>query len=729
MKDKKKNISRRKFLNLGAKGYASAHLVQSVPFSLFAGVHPISSTQETFHGVCYHDCPDSCSWSVSVKDEKVLEFKANELNPFTGGKLCGKMERFPEDVTFHPNRILTPLKRIGKKGEGKFERISWSQALEEVSSKLKVILKENGGESVLPFGYMGTQGLIQKAAMSKRFFKRIGACNLAESICGASAMSGVFITNGQSIGVLPEDIVHSRYIILWGTNTKHSNVHLWPYVMKARKQGAKIIVVDPFESATAKEADWHVRPMPGTDVALALGMMHIIVKEGLADVDYIKDHTLGFEELKEHIQNYDSKTVSRICDIEEQELIKFAKEYAMAKPSLIRMLIGMEHNLNGGDAFRAVSMLPSITGAWRELGGGLMHFTFELGGKALNFERLDFYNTIPVENGRTINMVELGKVLNTENFNPEIKALFVFNSNPVVTIPNQNLIRKGMKRDNLFTVVLEHFITDTAKYADYIFPATSQLEHWDVADSWGQAYINLNHPAIKPLGESKPNSEFFRLLAAEMGFDDPYFKETDLEIAESLFDTDHPYMKGITFEYLRENGWARYNLPEPWLPHKNGNFGTVSGKCEFYSAQLEKSEKSPLPQYKKPSYSVEEERKYPLKLLAIKSTKGFHNSSHANVKRLIDAEGDIELKISEYDAKARNISNGDKVKAFNKNGIVILYARIGKRTRKGVVIIPHGYWPSLLEGGSSVNALTNDWLEEIGGGAAFNDTRVQIVKI
>lgn len=269
----KDNISRRKFLNLGAKGYASAHLAQSLPFSLLAASQPISSARDTFHGVCYHDCPDSCSWSVTVKDEKITEFGASELNPFTGGKLCDRMERFPEDVTFHPDRILTPMKRVGKKGEGKFERISWSQALEEVSTRLKGILRENGGESVLPFGYMGTQGLIQKAAMSKRFFKRIGACNLAETICGASAVSGVFITNGHSIGVLPEDIVHSRYIILWGTNTKHSNVHLWPYVMKAREQGAKLIVVDPFESATAKEADWHVQPMPGTDVALALGMM------------------------------------------------------------------------------------------------------------------------------------------------------------------------------------------------------------------------------------------------------------------------------------------------------------------------------------------------------------------------------------------------------------------------------------------------------------------------
>ena len=712
-------------MNLGAKGYAGAHLAQGVPFAML-GLN--NSAKETYHGVCYHDCPDSCSWTVSVKDERVVEFGANKLNPFTGEHLCQKMERFPEDVTFHPDRLMTPMKRVGKKGEGKFEPISWPQALDEVSTKLKGILKENGGESVLPFGYMGTQGLIQKGAMSKRFFKKIGACNLAETICGASAVTGVFITNGQSIGVLPEDIEHSRYIILWGTNTKHSNVHLWPYVMKAREKGAKLIVVDPFESATAKEADWHVQPTPGTDVALALGMMHIIVKEGLSDADYIKDHTLGFDELKEHIATYDPKTVSRICGIDEAELVRFAKEYATAKPSLIRLLVGMEHNLNGGDAFRAVAMLPSITGAWREHGGGLMHLTFELGGQALNFERLDLHKSIPGKEARTINMVQLGKVLNNENLNPEIKALFVFNANPVVTIPNQNLIRKGMERDNLLTVVVEHFITDTAKYADYIFPATSQLEHWDVADSWGQAYVNLNHPAIKPLGKCKPNSEFFRLLAAKMGFDDPYFKETDLEIAKSLFETEHPYMKGITFEYLKENGWARFNLPEPWLPHVNGNFGTASGKCEFYSAALEKAGKS-MPQYNEPPYSEEEEREYPLKLLAIKSTKWFHNSSHANVKRLIGAEGNIELKISEFDAKARNINNGDQVKAYNKNGAVVLSAKIGKRTRKGVAFMPHGFWPSLIEGGSSVNALTNDWLEEIGGGAALNDTRIQIVKL
>lgn len=452
------------------------------------------------------------------------------------------------------------------------------------------------------------------------------------------------------------------------------------------------------------------------------------MQEGLSDVDYIKDHTSGFDELQEHIKNYDPKSVSRICDIKEEELILLAREYATAKPSLIRLLVGMEHNLNGGDAFRAVSMLPSITGAWREHGGGLMHLTFELAGESLNFERIDFHKTISGEDARTINMVELGKVLNNKNLNPEIKALFVFNANPVVTIPNQNLVRKGMERDDLLTIVLEHFITDTAKYADYVFPATSQLEHWDVADSWGQVYINLNHPAIRPLGESKPNSEFFRQLAAKMGFEDPYFTETDLDIAKSLFETDHPYMEGITFEYLKENGWARFKIPEPWLPHANGNFGTASGKCEFYSTAMEQSGISPLPEYKRPPYTAEEERDYPLKLLAIKSTKWFHNSSHANVKRLISAEGNPELEISEYDAKARKINNGDKIKAYNKNGSVVLHARIGKRTRKGIVFMPHGYWPSLIEGGSSANALTNDWLEGIGGGAALNDTKVQIVK-
>jgi len=712
-------------MDLGIQGYAGVQLAHLAPATLLTFSGCGQTEAKTVHGVCYHDCPDSCSWDVVVEDGKIKHFGGNKDNPFTAGKLCAKMDTFPQDVTYNPDRILTPLKRVGEKGEGKFESISWEQGLKEVAAKLKSSVAEYGGESVLPFGYMGTQGLIQKGIMSDRFFAKLGASKLAETICGATAITGNLVANGQVMGVLPEDIVHSRYIILWGTNTKHSNVHLWPFVLEARNRGAKIVVIDPFKSATAIEADQHIQLMPGTDVALALGMMHVIVKEKLIDADYIEKYTLGYDALKEHVQQYDPVTVAKICGLEEQVVVDFAREYAKAKPSLIRYLIGMEHNYNGGDAFRAIGMLPSLSGAWREHGGGLMHLTYEMFGKALNWERAEIFNSLAEKETRTINMVQLGSVLNDPDLNPSIKTLFVYNANPVVTIPNQNLIRKGLKREDLFTVVVEHFITDTAKYADYIFPATTQLEHWDVADSWGQVYINLNQPAIKPLGEAKPNTEFFRLLAKEMGFKEACFDETDLNIAQSFFDTNHPYMQGITFEYLKKNGWARLKIPKPFLPHAQGDFGTPSGKCEFYSASLENTGMA-LPAYK--SFPGENQQDLPLHLLTVKSTKGFHNSSHANVKHLMDKEGFPTLDMSIEDAQSRDILDRDEVMVKNQYGSVILKARIRNRIRPGVVLMPHGYWPSLVKGNATSNAMTNELLADLGGGAALQDCRVQVVK-
>ena len=418
MTKKNKEISRRKFIDLGIQGYTGATLAQVLPASLMGISACTSADAKTYHGVCYHDCPDSCSWEVKVENGKVTGFGGDKENPLINGKLCGKMETFPQDITYNPDRILNPLKRVGLKGEGRFEKISWEQAIKEVAEKLKESVALNGGESVLPFGYMGTQGIIQKAAMSNRFFAKLGASKMAETICGSTAITGNLITNGQIIGVLPEDIVLSRHIILWGTNTKNSNVHLWPLVLEAKEQGAKIIVIDPFKSATAMEADQHIQLLPGTDVALALGMMHVIIKEGLIDSDYIEKYTEGFDSLKDHVENYHPAAVSEICGLNEETIINFARDYASAKPSLIRILIGMEHNYNGGDAFRAVGMLPSLTGAWRERGGGLMHMTFEMFGKALNYERLGMFASLSEKETRTINMVQLGSVLNNDELNP-----------------------------------------------------------------------------------------------------------------------------------------------------------------------------------------------------------------------------------------------------------------------------------------------------------------------
>lgn len=723
MKQKKDKITRRKFINQAAKGYASVQLASVLPVSMLATTGCSTTEINTFHGVCYHDCPDSCSWKVKVQDGKVISFGGDKKNPFTAGKLCGKMETFPEDITYHPERLLTPMKRVGKKGDRRFEPISWELAIREVGNQLKDTIGQYGSESVLSYGYMGTQSMVQREVMSNRFFARMEASDIAKTICGGAVIPANFEVNGTVMGVLPEDMVYSRYIILWGTNTKNSNVHQWPYALKARKAGARIIVVDPFVSATAKEADWHIQPMPGTDVALALGMMNVMINEDLLDQEYIDNYTLGYEELKEHVRSYDPKSVSVICGLPEEDIIKLAREYAQGDPSLIRILVGIEHNYNGGDATKAVAMLPSLTGAWRKLGGGLMHMTFEMGGLALNWERINFHHQMPTQPKRTLNMVQIGQILNNPDLNPAIKSIFIYNSNPMVTTPNANLTKKGLEREDLLTVVLEHFMTETAKYADYVFPATTQLEHWDIGDSWGQVYININQPAIAPLGEAKPNSEFFRLMAKEMNYSEKCFKESDKDIVKSAFDSDHPYLEGINFKYMQKNGWARYKIPEPFLPHAEGNFGTASGKCEFVS------QSGGLPSYKEVGYTEEEKINYTLQLLTIKNTKGFHNSSHANVKHLRQKEGRPWLDINPKDANERDIQNGDELIIFNQRGKVILEAKVTERIRPGVVCMPHGYWPSLIKGGQASNNVTDDRLTDIGGGAALQDCRIQVAKV
>lgn len=722
---RKKDFTRRKFIQLGIKSSAGIGLSQAISVPVLLLPSCKTAAAKITQGACYHDCPDTCSWTVTSEDNKITNFEASQNNPYTAGKLCSKMEMLPQDVTYHPERILTPLKRIGKKGAGDFIPVSWEEALSDVANKLSTIRNENGGEAILPYSFAGTQGLIQKDLMSHRFFSLLGASKLERTICGDAAVTGVMATNGQTTGVLPKDIIHSKYVIIWGTNPVASNQHLWILIKKARERGAKIVSIDPFESETASRSDWHIQPKPGTDTILALGLIHVILAEHLQDEDYISKYTLGIEELTKHTKNFTPGHVAEITGIKAQDIVKLSREYSTASPSIIRVLIGMEHQVNGASAFRAVAMLPALTGAWKNKGGGMMHMTYELFGKALNWEPLAMGNSLEKEETRTINMIRIGRALSDEDMNPKIRALIVYNSNPAVIAPNQNLVIKGLEREDLFTVVLEHFITDTARYADYVFPATTQLEHWDLHTSWGQTYVNLNQPAISPMGESKPNSEFFRLLAKAMNFSKDYFKETDTELIKKFLQSDHEYLEGISFESLLKTGWAELKLPEPWLPHLEGNFGTSSGKCEFYNPSMN----PPLPGYQPLYYSSKELQTYPLHLLTPKSTKNFLNSSHANVAHLLNKEGIPFLDIHEEDASARNISDGADIRVYNQRGEVYLTARIAKKTRRGVCSVPQGFWPSLMKGGSSANALTSDLFTDMGNGAALHESRVEVENV
>ena len=721
MKTRKNNgIDRREFIEISAKGAAGLGLTS---FALLSSCDSAAKARTVF-GACYHDCPDRCSWSFTTLDNKVTEFKAKQDN-YTAGKLCDKMVSFPEDVTFHPERLLTPLKRNGAKGSGEFIQISWEQAIGEVADRLRDIKDQKGGEAILPYSFGGNQGKVQGRAISANFFALLGASQLERTICGDTAVAGVLSTNGQTTGVLPEDIIHSRFIILWGTNPALSNQHLWTLIKQARTNGAKVVTIDPFMSKTSEQADWHIQPRPGTDTALALGMMNVIFRENLQDQEYIDEYTLGYEQLRAHVEQYDLATTAQITGLEEETIRTLGREYATGSPSLIRVLIGLEHQANGASAFRAIAMLPAITGAWREFGGGLMHMTYELFGQSLNWEFLSLHPSLANQQRRSISMIELGKALNNRELNPGIDALFVFNSNPAVTTPNQNLILKGLEREDLMTVVLEHFMTDTARYADYIFPATTVLENWDILDSWGTPYLNINEPAIEPLGEAKPNSEFFRLLARKMGYKEEYLYRSDVDIVKKTLDSNHPFLQDITFDSLRKNGGQRLNLPERWMPHAQGKFNTPSGKCHFYDPNLEQA----MPEYIPHTYSEETGKQYPLHLLTIKTPEYFLNSSHANLDHVLQKEGTFFLEINSEDAAARNISDGDELKVFNERGRVLITAKISSKVKPGVVCMPQGFWPSLLKGGSSANALTSDLLTDMGRGAAIQEAKVEVQKV
>jgi len=682
-------------------------------------------------GACPHDCPDTCAWMVTVENGIATKLTGDPAHPITRGGLCAKVNRFIDRV-YSPDRVLYPLRRTGPKGSGSFERVSWDTALDEISERLKTIIAEDDATAILPYSYMGTQGLVQASSMDRRFFARLGATRLVREVCGSTGGSGLAATNGTTTGILPEDIVHSRFIILWGTNTIVTNLHLWPLIREAKASGATVVVIDPARTRTAASADWHIQPLPGTDAALALGMMHVIVRDGLQDADYIERHTLGFEQLSERLAVYPPEQVATITGVAADEIVRLAHAYATTRPSLIRTLVGMEHRSHGGMTFRTIACLPALVGAWRTRGGGHLHMTARLHFAALNDDAVEMPH-LEDPTIRSVNMVQIGQALTDPTLDPPIRALVVYNSNPAVIAPNQQRVLEGLAREDLFTVVHEQFLTDTARYADYVLPATTQFEHADLLWSWGHNYLTLNQPAIAPCGEAIPNTEFYRRLATRMGFDDPYFQESDEEIIRLALTSDHPYLAGITYERLLDEGWARLSLPDPWLPFAEGNFLTPSGKCEFFSTTLQVQGIDPLPTFTPADESAagdpERATCYPLSLITAKSALHFLNSSYANLPHHLKAERTPLLDIHPHDAAVRGLTHGDSVRVFNDRGVVELTARVGDGVRPGVVAMPSGWWASLSPGGTSANSLTADGLSDLGAGGNFHDTLVEVQSV
>lgn len=678
-------------------------------------------------GACPHDCPDTCATLVTVEDGRAVRIQGDPAHPITQGFLCAKVNRYLER-TYHPERVLTPLRRIGAKGEGRFEPVSWDEALDGIARKLNEIIAAHGAESVLPYSYSGTIGLIQNSSMDRRFFHALGASRLDRTICSIAGEYGLKYTVGGKIGTDNEAIPQSDFIILWGTNTLTSNPHLWPFVSQARAKGAPVIAIDPIRTRTVAQCDEWIPIRPGTDAALALGMMHVMFEEGLEDREYLERHTVGHEQLRKRACEYAPARIAAITGIAEETIVRLARSYATARAAFIRMNYGLQRHGGGGSAVRAIAALPAVAGHWRHPGGGMqLSMSNAFGFNKAALERPDLGPP-----ARTINMIKLGDALTTPDAGvggPPVKALVVYNSNPAAVAPDRNTVVRGLRREDLFVVVLEHFQTDTADYADFVLPATTQLEHWDLHSSYGHLYVTLNRPAIAPLGEAKPNTEIFRLLAQRLGLRDPALRDDDVMMIRQALDTQHERMRGISFERLLETGWARLSVPERWAPFADGGFPTPSGKCELYSKDMEELGLDPLPTFVPPHEFPERvpelAARYPLTLIS-SPAHHFLNSSFVNVPALRRSVGEPELIIHPDDAQPRGITSGMRVKIHNDRGHFTARARVEPGIRPGSVWAPSVWWTKLTSDGRNANDTTSQRETDLGGGAVFYDNLVDV---
>jgi anaerobic selenocysteine-containing dehydrogenase len=671
-------------------------------------------------GACGHDCPDTCGWVVEVKDGVATRMSGDRDHPFTQGGLCAKVNHYLDRV-YHPDRVLHPMKRVGAKGEGKFERVSWDAALTDIAARWQAVIADYGAEAILPYSSAGVQGLVQQESLDARLFGSMGATRLDRNICGAVAGAGMTATLGTGTGIDPEDIVHARFIVLWGTNTIVTNLHYWPFVTEARRRGAKLVVVDPIRTRTAEAADWHLQIKPATDAALALAMMHVIIRDGLVDLDYVARHAKGYDQLVERVKDYAPGAVAETVGLPAEVIEAFAREYATATPSLLRPLIGIEHHVNGAMQFRTLACLPVLTGAFRHRGGGIARSTH-----GLHFATLDVNAVIRPDvhtaGVRTLNMRDLGKDLCDATLDPPIKALMVYGANPMVSIPNQALIARGLARTDLFTVVHDLVMTDTARFADYVLPATSQIEHLDLSPAWGHLYLALNRPAIAPPGEAVSNTELFRRLARALGRTEPWLYDSDEAMIRAALATGHPWLEGISFDRLWEEGHVRLNRPEDWRPFAEGNFPTQSGKAELWSDALAAAGHDPLP------HAGDIRTGAGLQLI---SGKALHylNSSYAHVAIHRKRAGALFIELDASDAAARGLNEGDRVRVWNALGAVEADCRISTRVRPGVAWMPYGGLSDAGGAARSVNVLVAESPTDWGGGSGLYDVFVEVERV
>jgi anaerobic selenocysteine-containing dehydrogenase len=695
----------------------------------------------TVRAACPHDCPDTCAMLVTVADGRAVEVRGDPEHPFTRGGLCVKVNNYVDKV-YSPDRLLFPMRRTGPKGSGRFERISWDEALDEITGQFREAIATHGAEAIMPVSYLGTEGVLNGLNVGDPFFNKLGATISERTYCDSGSCTAYTMTMGATAGVDPESLVHSRYIVIWACNMISTNLHLWPFVLEAQRRGAKVVVIDPLRHRTAKAADWHLPIRPGTDGALALAMMNVIITEGLTDEDYVRDHTIGYEELAERVAQYPPEWAEKETGIPAGDIRTLAREYATSQPAMIRIGVAIERQAGGGQTVRSIACLPALVGAWRHVGGGLLQlplWAFPVNWGALMHPELATPGT------RIVNQFLLGRALTGElGLDPPITALMVYNSNPMVVCPEQEKVAAGLAREDLFTVVSDHFLTDTARFADIVLPATTQLEQLDIMFSWGHLYVSLNTPAIEPLGEAVPNTELFRRLAARMGFSEPCFTRSDEEIVAEAFDWSAPAMEGISVESLQRTGWARLNLPsaDEYAPHAEGNFPTPSGKTEFRSSVAEAAGNfvvplfrqgsnefqpggvvDPLPHYIAPRELAD--ATYRLNLISPKS-HAYLNSSAGDQAYQKRVQGEPTLTIHPRDAEDRGIGDGQYVRVFNDRGQFVVLSRVSDDIAPGVVMSPMGAWPKNAKDQSTVNAVNPFVFADLGNAPTFSDTRVEV---
>jgi anaerobic selenocysteine-containing dehydrogenase len=683
---------------------------------------------EVIRAVCPHDCPDTCLMLVTVDDDgRATRIAGDPEHAFTQGFLCTKVSKYLER-TYHPDRLTYPQIRVGAKGKGRFRRASWDEATALIAEKLNAIIASpDGPQAILPYSYAGTMGLVQGEAMASRFFRRIGASFLDRTICSSAGAEAFNLTYGTRMGTDPEAVPEAKLILLWGTNTLTSNPHLWPFIRRARANGAPVICIDPLRTRTAAASDEHIAIRPGTDAALALGMMHVLFRDGLEDRQYLDQMTLGWQKLRHRVlADYSPERVANICRLPVEIIERLGTLYGTTCPTFIRLNYGLQRHAGGGSAVRAISLLPAITGAWNDAGGGCQlsaSGTFAMNTAAL--ERTDLGNHA----ARTINMTRLGEAL-TRTDDPPVKAMIVYNSNPGSIAPDRETVLRGLRSEDLFTVVLEHFQTDTAGYADVLLPATTQLEHDDLHKAYGHLYAMYNKRSIAPIGEALPNSEIFRRIAAAMHLDYPELRESDEDLMRAALTGTSEVMNGVTLEALKEHGSVRLNLPTPHLPFRRGvPLKTPSGKIEIESEQVAALGLDPLPYYIPPYESEERDpalaQRFPLALISPPAHE-FLNSSFVNVASLRRSAGKPTLEIHADDAQARAIADGARVKIYNDRGTFTADAVITNRVRPGVVSAPSVWWGKLTSDGANANQTTSQALTDIGRGATFYDNLVEV---